>query len=262
MFHLKNSTRLSSLLLALVLFVPSSALAVGISDALSVRSTFTFGDVDQNSYDGPGFDTFQYFAPFASSDILAIDSFTPGSEGATLEFTMLSEVCGYCGGDPLFTDQFGIIDADGNFTSVIDAGTSIPGDTGTITQAAGEEFTFGLQSPDTLFSSIDSDNVDGEAHIIAARVETAGTVVLDNADLFGATLSFDLLVGDIIIFIEDLMKDGNTVPWVPDASDFDYNDLVFVVRETQNEVPEPSTVVLLAISAAGLLRVRAKREIS
>ena len=182
-------------------------------------------------------------------------------------------MCGFCGQNPDFTDEFGLLDSSGNFISIIDGGPAMAGDTASIQIDGDEAFTLAVQTPEALLSSVDSDNQDESTHILGAIVEEAGEVVIERADLFGASLAFDLQAGDLIVFVEDLLATGNTVPFVPATSDFDFNDLVFVIREVALEsseialvdsieegmtgtapveTPEPSTYVLLLLGLFGM----------
>ena len=277
-----SNSRRSFLVAAAALFVmPASGYAIGFSESLVVRedvAALSTG-ADARSFDGLGFDLLADFSEFTSGELFQVDPFAPLSGSSSIEVTLLSEVCGFCGQEPDFTDSFGLLGPDGEFVSIIDGGPAVAGDTASIEIEGDGEFTLALQSPQTILSAVDADNEDSSAHILAAVVENSGTAVIDNADLFGASLAFDLEVGDILIFVEDLLASGNTVPFVPEAGDFDFNDLVFVVREVAlggtigaleegegetalpdlvdaepgaaTEVPEPSTYLLLLLGLFG-----------
>lgn len=244
----------------IIFFSVQQSYAVSLNNATSSRDTFTLGDPDARSFDGTGFDAFKPFESFVSGGLLSISAFTGGETGSLLEVFMLQEVTAYGGQNAGFVDNFGVLNSSGDFVSILDSTTGNPGDSASILQGADEQFTFALKAPDAIFSSIDSDNPDGGAHILGAQITTAGTVTIDPANLFGASLTFDLQVGDIVLFIEDLLASGNSVNFIPEFGDFDYNDLVYVVRNTATEVPEPSTVCLMLAGLGALFGVRRREE--
>ncbi|MDD2942347.1 MAG: PEP-CTERM sorting domain-containing protein [bacterium] len=253
------SSKVRSFIAASTLFfLPqlSYAVATDINGALSDRGgAFALGNVDARSYDGPGFDAFQPFNSFVGSEILAINSFTGGALGSRHEFFLLSEVAHYDGYMiPGVGDEFGVLDSNNDFATILPKEFR-PGDSAVITQGANEELTLALKSPEGMFSSVDGDNADGAAHLLGKRVEKAGTVFIQHADLYGGSLTFDLQVGDIVLFIEDLLLSGNMLYGGMDT-DSDYNDLVVVMRS--EPLPEPATLFLLG--AAGLLGAGAKRR--
>lgn len=78
----------------------------------------------------------------------------------------------------------------------------------------------------------------------------------------GESISFQLFQGDIILFMEDMKAFGNGLAsgLVPFNSDYDYNDMVVVVR--QSEIPEPTTMALLGSALGGLILRRRKQTAS
>lgn len=234
----------------------SSAFGASLQDSTTVRSPFVLGDVNDRSYDGPGFDAFKPFDAFTSSEVLSVNTFTGGDSAVKHELFLLSEVAYYDGTIPGLGDTFGMLGAGGGYNEVIEAGFN-PGDSASIVQGKDEEFTLAMKGPEGTFSSIDGDNADGAAHILGKEVTSAGTVFIEHANLHGASLFFDLQVGDIVLFIEDLLISGNKLfGGLP--TDADYNDMVVVVRTT--EVPEPATLMLLvpALCAASRRRKQAR----
>lgn len=235
----------------------SAAFAVTINS--QVRAGFDVSGVDQRSFDGPGFNAFNPYQAFTDGSIYSLDTIIGQGRGTNLQFFMLTEFASF---DGRFgpRNQFGGVDGSGVFQSLIDTATNDPLATASIDLAAGEQFTVALNSPEGLFSSIDSENADKAAHILALRVDQAGTVKLPQTRVVPtAALAFDLLPGDFIIFIEDLLGAGNN-PFgglVPLAGDFDYNDMVLVVRAS--EIPEPASALLL-LSGLGAFVYRRRRS--
>lgn len=227
-----------------------------INDSTSIRENFMLGDVDSRSYDGQGFDVFQPFESFASGDLLSVGPFTGGPLGSTLELTVVSAVGGYSSGLMGVSSEFGFLNEQDEFSAVFDFETDVLGSSAMYEQGSDEELTFAVQTPQALISSVDEENIGGTAHVLGASIVSDGVVTIDNADLFGNSISFDVQVGDLVLFVEDLIASGNSIDFVPDRSDFDYNDLVILVRATDN-VPEPGTLVLFfGAAGAGILRKR------
>lgn len=235
--------------LAFVLSLSTVASATTLGDAAGIRGDFILGDVDGHSYDGTGFDAFKPFNGFTGADILQFGSLTGGEQGSVLQFFLLSEVAHYDGNIlPGQGDGFGLTDANGNFISLLGPNAGL-GSMAEYTLGAGEQMTFALDSPESMFSSIDSENADGSAHMLGLQVMQDGLVTIPSANLFGDMMTFNLLAGDYIIFIEDLLASGNML-YGGMPSDFDFNDMVIIVRE--QAVPEPATYMLIAL---GMLMV-------
>jgi hypothetical protein len=224
-----------------VFFTSSNAHAISFSGETLFGGSDLYADVDERSYDAPEFNA---FAPFGSvadlSNVLMLNSFLPDVGGNQLEVTLLSEAAGYAD-----RNAFGVVNG-GSFQEVL-SGSDVPGDTGIVVLDEGES-KFALKSPQGVFTTDDADNADGATHIVALEVTQAGSVFIENATLSGASFTFDLLVGDLVLFMEDLLVVGNVNNI--NASDFDYNDMVVVVR--QSEIPEPATSLLFVIGLAGM----------
>lgn len=209
------------------------------------------GTVNDRSYDPADFNA---FAPFGglvnTADALVLDAFSGSSLGSEVSITLLAEAAGYAD-----RNEFGIVNGEGVFETLLTGADTI-GDTGSTTVGPEDSYKFALNSPEGQFTTSSTDNPDAANHITALEVTTAGTVTIENATLSGASFTFDLLVGDLLLFIEDkelLSSD----PSVGLPSDFDYNDMVVVVRET--DIPEPASALLFGLGAAGLgLRRRAR----
>ena len=231
----------------------SEASASTLSESTSDRGIFAYpkGDVRASSYDGPEFDGFAAFTSFVSPEILKVNAFTGQDIGSVLEFTLLSEAAAFDGTTAGFANKFGVTDSGGNFKSVIDTQTGGPGSTASLAQGTNESFTFAIQSPEGLFTADDASNSDGAAHILAMKVNKSGEFDIAPTSLRGTSLlKFNFLEGDIILFIEDMRVGGNLTSFlVPESSDFDYNDMVLVVRQSQ--VPEPATALLLGLAGLG-----------
>lgn len=255
---------LSLVALAVQFLSVSSAHAVSLLDATSQRLGFNFpkGDVSLSSYDGPAFDAFFPFASFVAPEVLKISEFTGQALGSQLDFTLLSESAAFDGTTNGFANKIGVVDSVGNFSTVIDSAGKGPGATGSIFQGVDQTLKLALTSPEGVFTTIDTSNVDGAAHILAMKVEKAGQYQINPTTLRDTPpLSFNFLEGDIILFIEDMLISGNLTSFlVPESSDFDYNDMVVVVRQTQTQVPEPSSLLLLSLAGLGAKRLRRRRQ--
>lgn len=238
----------------------SAVMASTLSGSLNSRGAFVFpsGNPNASSYDGPGRDTMSAFLPFTSSTLLQVSNFTGHAQGSKLEAFMLSEMACFDGHMAGLANNFGVVNQSNTFTSLINTQNVDPLAVGSLDQTASDNLTFALQSPEGLFYSVDSRNTDGGvAHMLALQVTTSGTVNLPNTNLSGGNgpLAFNLLAGDVILFIEDMKTSGNIASgMVPFASDFDYNDMVIVIRQSANEIPEPATCLLLGSALFGYRR--------
>lgn len=256
MFKFKKIIRSSAVLVTL--FAVSQANASSITDALVERTGFTYNA--KGSYDGAGRDTLSFFSSFTDGKFYQLGTIASQSVDVTYTSSLISELACFSGDDPNFqganTNKFGYKDVGGSFAEAIDSDNKNPLSVGSFTQVAGQDFDFALKSPEGLFYGKDSLNTDGgSAHMIGLKVTTAGTINLGETTLFGnGPLSFNLQVGDVILFIEDMRAAGNQL--IPLTGDFDYNDMVVVLRAT--EAPEPATVALLGFGMLGGVMRRRK----
>ena len=159
------------LLVGVLFGLTSTANAVTLDNAGQVRDGVSVASLLGTSYDGPDFDAFKPFQGFSGSDILSLSSFTGQANGSQLSAILLSEAACFDGRNPNLANNFGVVDAAGNFMSILDTANVDPGGTGLIAQGADDEFTFALQSPEALFSADDKANADGRAHLIAMQVD-------------------------------------------------------------------------------------------
>lgn len=250
-----------SLAAAALAFLPlQSASAVTLSEATSIRSGFQFplGDPTSTSYDGPHYDAFAPFQGIFTSQVLSLSSFSGQVGGSTLEAFILSESAYFDGeANPSLANNFGVVDSQGNFTSIVNSAFARPGDGGSIQQGEDQLFTVALQSPEALFSANEKDNPDGQVHFIAREVEVDSEVKITPVSLSDkGPLTFQLFAGDVVLFIEDMLAANNlNLSVVPFLGDFDYNDLVVVLRQSAN-IPEPASMLLLASALLGGTRLR------
>lgn len=253
---------------SLLNLVALNASATTLDGSLNSRGSFVYpsgSNPGTSSYDGPGKDTMNLFTPLTSSNLLQVNTFDAHAQGSNIQAFLLSEMAAFDGHNGGPANNFGVMDQNGKFTSLLDTSKVDPLAVGAMDQTADQKLTFALQSPEGLFYSVDNKNADsGVAHMLALQVNKNGKVNLPNTNLHGAgPLSFDLLVGDIIFFIEDMKLSGNiSTGLVPFASDFDYNDMVVVVRQSANtnltSVPEPASMVLVSSALVGAVIRRRK----
>lgn len=245
--------RLLTFLVFALFFVPQ-AFASSLINSGSTRDFFSLGDNDGRSYDGLGFDAVSPLQSGNSSlEFLQLGSFTAGQIPQNLEFYVFSEVAAFAD-----QNEIGVVDSQGNFIAA--GGNQTPGGQASLVQDTGEEFTIAVRTPQTVFTTVDSDNEDGAAHILAVQIQENMSVEIPRTCLTCGSMTFDVQMGDIILLVEDMLASGNTNPLVPDVGDFDYNDMVVLVRQTN--VPEPGSMALLLVGASGLLmRKRQKTSV-
>lgn len=251
-----------SLAVLSTILICGTASAASLDSSYDSRGAFSFplGDVSVSSYDGPAFNAFSSFSTFTAPDLIKLNSFTGHPLGSQLEITLLSESACFDGTMfPTYANKFGVLNASGDFTSLIDSKTATSGASATLTQGASESLTFALMSPEGMFSTIDLNNSDSQAHILGKVVDKAGTYTIDPTNMFHNTpLTFDFQVGDIILFMEDMRSSGNVTNFiVPGLWDADFNDMVVIIRQTA--LPEPTTAALLLFGAPALI-ARRKRQ--
>ena len=239
-------SKFSVLLFALLIVSPASSFAVStFFNASSV--TLTLGDIDVRSYDGAGFNVLKNAAPSAK-DFLTFSTYN-ASLPTTYEMFFLASVADYKN-----QNEFGLLNENRQFVSSV-KGSSALGTKATYTQNAGQKLEFGFKSPESLFFSEASKNADGQNHMLAIQVTTNTVLTIPKADQQGNSITFNLLAGDILFFMEDMLR-FSTYNNKGAGSDFDFNDFATVVRAKQQEIPEPATVALLGLGALGALRRR------
>jgi len=211
--------------------------------------TLSLGNIDLRSYDGAGYNNIGKTVGNPSS-FLEFTSFTGGAAGTQYDMFFLSSVADYKN-----NDEFGFLNEQGQFVSSI-SGASALGSKTTYTQAGNQTLQVGFKSPESLFYSQASKNADGKSHILGIQATANAVLTIPKADLQGNSISFNLLAGDILFFMEDMLFNSkyNGAP----GSDFDYNDFLTVVRAKQAEVPEPATVCLLGLGALAAFKRRRK----
>jgi hypothetical protein len=239
-----KSLKLLPAILTFGLVADASANSIFLS---SSNITLNLGNIDVKSYDGAGFNNVGAYAGNPTT-FQEYTSFDGGVAGTGYEMFFLSSVADYKN-----QDTFGLLNEQNQFVSSIN-GSSALGSKVTYSQAAGEKLKLGFQSPESLFFSKAADNKDGKSHIISLMATTDAVLTIPKADQQGNSITFNLLAGDILCFIEDMLFDS-TYNFAK-GSDFDYNDFLTVIRAKPAEVPEPATVCLLGLGALTALRRR------
>jgi hypothetical protein len=239
-----KSLKLLPVILTFGLVSQASASSIFLS---SSNITLSLGNIDIRSYDGAGYDNVGAFAG-SPSTFQEYSSFDGGVAGTDYEMFFLSSVADYKN-----QNTFGLLNEQNQFVSSI-SGASALGSKVTYTQQADQKLKFGFQSPESLFFSKASENKDGRSHILSLIATTDAVLTIPRADQLGNSITFNLLAGDILCFMEDLLGDsrykGNL------GSDFDYNDFLTVIRAKPTVVPEPGTICLLGLGALTALRRR------
>lgn len=237
-----KSLKLLPVVLTFGLVTQASASSIFLS---SSNITLSLGNIDVRSYDGPGHNSVGAFAgnPTTFQEYSAFDG---GAAGTDYEMFFLSSVADYKN-----QNTFGLLNEQNQFVSSIN-GSSALGSKVSYKQQANQKLKFGFQSPESLFFSKASENKDGRSHILSLVATTDAVLTIPKADKMGNSITFNLLAGDILCFIEDMLVDSNFKG--NKGSDFDYNDFLTVVRA--KPVPEPGTMCLLGLGAVAAFRKR------
>ncbi len=199
---------------------PSFAFGATLNDSLTLRDGFDLGDIDSRTSDDPKYNLVDPFSSFTDGNFYEIGEFSGHEGSSNLEITLLGHVAG-------FTDTIGYWDEGGTFNSLVSS-TDALGTTASITQNADDAFKFGIETPRGFFSAIDSENQNSEIQVIASTIVTAGLLELPFANKNDESFSFNLEVGDVVIWMEDLRAS---------KGDFDFNDLVVVARHSEINKP-------------------------
>ena len=241
------------------LIFPSFAFANQVNSSLIERAGFTVNSA--NSYDGLSFNGFAPFEGFLSNSSFQLGSFSLPTN-VNLEFTLLSEVAAFDGNQGVGANNFGVFDKNGNFISLIDSAIVNPGfATSFASLDASDNYSFGMVNPVGTFHADDSKNFGDRAQLIAYQIDKDGTLFIDKPDLLGITsaLTFNLMAGDVIIFIEDLFEQNTGLfAGLFGPGDFDYDDMIILVRQSQ--IPEPASMMLLGSGMIGLRLLKRRKN--
>lgn len=245
--------RLSKLFVMGLLAAVISTACVSAASASSVffagsGITLSLGDIDMRSYDGPGFNSVNAASNVVPLNFMQYSSFDGGPAGTEYEVFFLSSVAAYKN-----QNEFGLLNEKGEFVSSV-KGSSKLGTSTTYTQGTNERLSFGFKSPESLFHADKEKNADKREHMLVVQATQNALLTIPRADLMGNSTSFNLLAGDMIFFIEDMLQFSTA--FGGRGADFDYNDFIAVVRA--KPIPEPATVFLLG--AGSLLALRRRKQ--
>ena len=233
---------------------PFTLSPLGTTEANSLVSYAASHSWDNNAYNN-------IFTSFSSvtggwASLANINPFKLTADATTLDFQLMYEGAALAG-----INHLGL-SVDGSSYTNIFTGSASAGSSTSVTLNDSSTYSFVLDSTDnnyvdnnlndnrSIFTSGDN-NFDLTTHIVALQILVDGIVNI-------AGRSFSVLVGDIILFGEDL---GDVASSSRIDTDYDYNDMVIRVRGGgSSAIPEPTTMLLFGSSLIGLGALRKSKK--